>query len=41
VETVDGEGTTRWGVGVHSNIVTASLRAVLSALARRGARRDA
>ena len=37
VETVDGEGTTRWGVGVHSNIVTASLRAVLSALARRGA----
>jgi 2-isopropylmalate synthase len=35
VETVDGEGTTRWGVGVHSNIATASLRAVLSALARR------
>jgi 2-isopropylmalate synthase len=35
VETIDGEGTTRWGVGVHSNIVTASLRAVLSALARR------
>jgi 2-isopropylmalate synthase len=35
VETVDGEGTPRWGVGVHSNIVTASLRAVLSALARR------
>jgi 2-isopropylmalate synthase len=35
VETVDGDGTTRWGVGVHSNIVTASLRAVLSALARR------
>ena len=34
VETVDGEGTTRWGVGVHSNIVTASLRAVLSALRR-------
>jgi 2-isopropylmalate synthase len=38
VETVDGEGTTRWGVGVHSNIVTASLRAVLSALARRAPR---
>ncbi len=38
VETVDGEGTTRWGVGIHSNIVTASLRAVLSALARRPAR---
>jgi 2-isopropylmalate synthase len=35
VETIDGEGTPRWGVGVHSNIVTASLRAVLSALARR------
>jgi 2-isopropylmalate synthase len=35
VETVDGEGTTRWGVAVHPNIVTASLRAVLSALARR------
>ena len=37
VETVDGEGTTRWGVGIHSNIVTASLRAVLSAMARRPA----
>jgi 2-isopropylmalate synthase len=35
VETVDGEGSPRWGVGVHSNIATASLRAVLSALARR------
>jgi 2-isopropylmalate synthase len=35
VETVDDAGTLRWGVGVHSNIVTASLRAVLSALARR------
>jgi 2-isopropylmalate synthase len=35
VETVDGAATPRWGVGVHSNIVTASLRAVLSALARR------
>ena len=35
VETTDSEGTPRWGVGVHSNIVTASLRAVLSALARR------
>jgi 2-isopropylmalate synthase len=32
VETVGGDGTPRWGVGVHSNIVTASLRAVLSAL---------
>ena len=35
VETVDGEGTRRWGVGPDSNIVTASLRAVLSALSRR------
>ena len=35
VETVDGEGTLRWGVGVHPNIITASLRAVLSALGRR------
>jgi 2-isopropylmalate synthase len=38
VETVDGEGTLRWGVGEHPNIITASLRAVLSAHARhRGA----
>jgi 2-isopropylmalate synthase len=38
VETVDGEGTLRWGVGEHPNIITASLRAVFSALARhRGA----
>jgi 2-isopropylmalate synthase len=35
VETVDGDGRLRWGVGVHPNIVTASLRAVLSALAYR------
>jgi 2-isopropylmalate synthase len=34
VETVDGDGTPRWGVGVHQNIVTASLRAVVSALDR-------
>jgi len=34
VETVDGEGTVRWGVGQHPNIITASLRAVLSAYAR-------
>jgi len=33
VETIAGEGTLRWGVGVHQNIITASLRAVLSALA--------
>ena len=35
VETVDGEGSLRWGVGTHPNIITASLRAVLSALGRR------
>jgi 2-isopropylmalate synthase len=37
VETIDGGGTTRWGVGVHPNIISASLRAVLGAadLARR------
>jgi 2-isopropylmalate synthase len=35
VETVDGEGNLRWGVGTHPNIITASLRAVLSALGRR------
>jgi len=35
VETVDGDGNLRWGVGTHPNIITASLRAVLSALGRR------
>jgi 2-isopropylmalate synthase len=35
VETVDGDGTLRWGVGTDSNIITASLLAVLSALDRR------
>ena len=35
VETVDGDGNRRWGVGTHPNIITASLRAVLSALGRR------
>ncbi|MBV9952663.1 MAG: 2-isopropylmalate synthase [Acidimicrobiia bacterium] len=34
VETVDGEGTTRWGIGTDPNIITASLRAVLSAAGR-------
>jgi 2-isopropylmalate synthase len=34
VETIDGEGTTRWGIGVDANIITASLRAVLSAAGR-------
>jgi 2-isopropylmalate synthase len=34
VETVDGAGVTRWGVGTHPNIITASLQAVLSAAQR-------
>jgi 2-isopropylmalate synthase len=35
VETAHGpSGTLRWGVGVHPNIITASLAAVLSGLAR-------
>ncbi|HEX9260255.1 MAG TPA: 2-isopropylmalate synthase [Acidimicrobiales bacterium] len=34
VETVDADGTKRWGVGTHPNIITASLRAVLSAVLR-------
>jgi 2-isopropylmalate synthase len=35
VETVDGDGAVRWGVGTHPNTTVASLRAVLSALGRR------
>jgi 2-isopropylmalate synthase len=35
VETTDGDGILRWGVGSHPNIITASLLAVLSALDRR------
>jgi 2-isopropylmalate synthase len=35
VETIDGDGTIRWGVGQDPNTITASLRAVLGALARR------
>jgi 2-isopropylmalate synthase len=34
VETVDDEGTTRWGVGTDANIITASLKAVLGAATR-------
>jgi 2-isopropylmalate synthase len=34
VETVDDDGTTRWGVGTNPNISTASLQAVLSAAER-------
>jgi 2-isopropylmalate synthase len=36
VEAVDGKGTVRWGVGTDPNIITASLRAVLSAFERQG-----
>ena len=36
VETTGDETALRWGVGIHPNIITASLRAVLSALARHG-----
>jgi 2-isopropylmalate synthase len=36
VETNDGDGNIRWGVGVDANITTASLRAVLSAHERHG-----
>jgi 2-isopropylmalate synthase len=35
VETRTPEGKARWGVGVDANIVTASLRAVVSAVNRR------
>jgi 2-isopropylmalate synthase len=34
VETVAGDTTTRWGIGTDPNIITASLRAVLSAASR-------
>jgi 2-isopropylmalate synthase len=37
VETVDGDGVLRWGVGTHPNIITASLRAVLGAVQRHAA----
>ena len=30
----DGDGETRWGIGIDPNIITASLKAVLSALER-------
>src|SRR5262249_3859030 len=36
VETTGDETALRWGAGVHPNIITASLRAVLSALAPPG-----
>ena len=34
VEAKVGDGKVRWGVGIHANIVTASLRAVVSAVNR-------
>jgi 2-isopropylmalate synthase len=34
VETIDDEGTLRWGVGTDPNIITASLQAVLCAVRR-------
>lgn len=34
VETIDGDGTNRWGIGTDPNIITASLKAVLGAAAR-------
>ena len=34
VEARDGDGNTRWGVGVHESVLTASLRAVVSAFTR-------
>jgi 2-isopropylmalate synthase len=38
VETQSGDGTVMWGVGRHESILTASLRAIVSAVNRR--RRD-
>ena len=34
VEARDGEGSVRWGVGVHESVLTASLRAVVGAFRR-------
>jgi 2-isopropylmalate synthase len=34
VETTDSDGNARWGIGTDTNIVTASLKAVLSAARR-------
>ncbi len=34
VETTDGAGTVKWGIGMHESITTASLRAVVSAVNR-------
>jgi 2-isopropylmalate synthase len=40
VETTDSEGNARWGIGTDTNIVTASLKAVLSAARRVREARD-
>ena len=37
VETTRGDGTVKWGVGLHESILTASLRAVVSAVNRQRA----
>jgi 2-isopropylmalate synthase len=34
IEARDGDGSVRWGVGVHGNVLTASLRAVIGAFGR-------
>ena len=34
VETRDGAGEVKWGIGMHESITTASLRAVVSAVNR-------
>jgi 2-isopropylmalate synthase len=34
IEARDGDGTVRWGVGVHESVLTASLRAVVRAFTR-------
>ena len=34
VETTRADGTVKWGVGMHESILTASLRAVVSAVNR-------
>jgi 2-isopropylmalate synthase len=37
VETTSADGTVKWGVGQHESILTASLRAIVSAVNRRRA----
>ena len=40
VETRSGDGQVRWGVGTDANIMTASLRAVVSAFLRQRTRAE-